>query len=51
MERRKIQEDKPWWVDKETNAVALMCLTQRAAVLLGKDHVKILDRYKQPSTN
>lgn len=46
--RRKIHSDKYDWADKEPNAVRLMTGVQRGAVLLGKDHVKILEQYQQP---
>lgn len=46
--RKKIQEERYEWVNKEPNAVRLMMSVQRGAVLLGKDHIAILDKYKQP---
>lgn len=46
--RRKILSDKYEWADREPNAVRLMTSVQRGAVVLGKDHVKILKQYKQP---
>lgn len=47
--RRKVHFDKYEWADKEPNAVRLMMAVQRGAVLLGKDHVKILEGYTQPN--
>lgn len=46
-DKRKIHEDRPWWVDKEPNVARLMMAVQRGAVILGKDHVKILSKFKQ----
>jgi len=46
--RNKIQNDRYDWADKEINAVRLMIAVQRGAVLLGKDHVKIIKNYEQP---
>lgn len=46
--RKRIQEDKYEWVDKEPNFVRLSMSVQRGAVLLGKDHVALLSKYKQP---
>ncbi len=46
--RQKIHSEKYEWADREPNAVRLMMAVQRGAVLLGKDHVKILNQYQQP---
>lgn len=47
--RSKIQNEKYNWIDREPNAVRLMMSIQRGSVLLGKDHVKILENYEQPN--
>ena len=46
--RKKVESDHYEWVSKEPNSVRLMMAVQRSAVLLGRDHVKILSNYEQP---
>lgn len=45
-DKRKIHEDRPWWVDKEPNMARLQMAVQRGAVIFGKDHVKLLKQYE-----
>lgn len=46
-DRRKVNEDRPWWVDKEPNMARLQMAVQRGAVVFGKDHVKLIANFKQ----
>lgn len=47
LERRKIQSDKPWWLDENPNMARLQMAVCRGAFIFGKDHVKILEGFKQ----
>lgn len=46
-DRRKIQSDKPYWLDREPNFARLQMAIQRGAVIFGKDHVKLIADFKQ----
>lgn len=46
-DKRRIQDDKPYWLDKEPDFARLQMAVLRGAVIFGKDHVKVLKKFKQ----
>lgn len=46
-ERRKIQGDRPWWLDKEPNFSRLQMAVCRGAFIFGRDCVKLISNFKQ----
>ena len=48
-ERRRVQSDKPWWVDKEPNFSRLQMAVQRGTFIFGRDCVRLIAGFNQQS--